>query len=121
MDLDTLIQTEDDELKYRYIQLVKDNNEDQILMQLLEDNGSKKHSQNKRTKKQTLKIKQLTEPKEVKFYDKFDMLDPHLLDNVRKELAEISKERWKQYLKKRKLRENKIKVLKSKFQMTKLE
>ena len=49
------------------------------------------------------------------------MLDPHLLDNVRKELAEISKERWKQYLKKRKLRENKIRMLKSKFQMTKLE
>ena len=48
MDLDSLIQTEDDELKYRYIQLVKDNNEDQILMQLLEDNNSKKQAMNRK-------------------------------------------------------------------------
>lgn len=43
------------------------------------------------------------------------MLDPNLLENVKKELAEIGKERWKQYLKKRKLRENKMNMLKTKF------
>ncbi|CAD8204654.1 unnamed protein product [Paramecium pentaurelia] len=121
VNLENLIRTDDDELKYRYIQLVKQNSEDQILMQLLDDQLSEKPQNERIINQQTIKIKQRTEPKEIKYNDKFDRLDPHLLSNVRKELADISKDRWKQYQKKKKIKENKINFLKTKFQMTKLE
>ncbi|CAD8124416.1 unnamed protein product [Paramecium sonneborni] len=121
INLDFLIQTDDDELKYRYIQLVKDNSEDQVLMQLLDEQTNKKTHSFQTPRHQLTKIKLQSEPKIIKFNDKYDKLDPNLLENVKKELAEISKERWKQYLKKRKIRQNKINMLKTKFQMTKLE
>ncbi|CAD8204206.1 unnamed protein product [Paramecium octaurelia] len=121
INLDFLIQTDDDELKYRYIQLVKDNSEDQVLMQLLDEQTTKKAHSTLTARNQVKTFKQQSEPKIIKFNDKYDKLDPNLLENVKKELAEISKERWKQYLKKRKIRENKINMLKTKFQMTKLE
>ncbi|CAD8121097.1 unnamed protein product [Paramecium sonneborni] len=121
VNLENLIRTDDDELKYRYIQLVKENSEDQILMQLLNDQSIQKPQNQKNIKQQSIKIKQRTELKEIKYNDKFDRLDPHLLQNVRKELADISKDRWKQYQKKKKIKENKINFLKTKFQVTKLE
>ncbi|CAD8193486.1 unnamed protein product [Paramecium octaurelia] len=121
VNLENLIRTDDDELKYRYIQLVKQSSEDQILMQLLDDQINEKPQNERVVNQQTFRMKQRTEPKEIRYNDKFDRLDPHLLQNVRKELADISKDRWKQYQKKKKIKENKINFLKTKFQMTKLE
>ncbi|CAK68645.1 unnamed protein product (macronuclear) [Paramecium tetraurelia] len=121
VNLENLIRTDDDELKYRYIQLVKQSSEDQILMQLLDDKINEKPQNERVVNQQTFRRKQRTEPKEIRYNDKFDRLDPHLLQNVRKELADISKDRWKQYQKKKKIKENKINFLKTKFQVTKFE